>query len=633
MQAQEHILNYRLLRPLGDGGMGEVWLAQHTLLDRQVAIKSLHRSLINKPTVRQRFKNEAATLARLQHPHIVTLLDYLEDERGCYLIIEYVEGRDLSDYITDTMGPIPEPTLSALFGQILEGFAYAHRKNIVHRDIKPSNFIITGDHTIKVLDFGIAKMLDATDHALTKTGSRIGTVLYMSPEQVKGEPVDQRSDIYSLGVTLFQMATGQCPYDNHTTEFQVYSQIVNEDLPPAATFYPGVPENIDALIQKATAKDPEARFQNCDEFLAALRGEAPPAGDGKVVTLAAAPPTTETKAPLEATRIAEGPVAEGGDEGALVNYKEDSIAAETPTDSNPQRSRAPLFIAIGVVLILVIALAIQFSGSKKEDLFVIASSFSLRPEPSMNSKRKDNPSLAFGYFIDDYEEANPNWIRIEVNGIKGYVNRKFLTDRDEFLQLKHLADNQDGSRVIPGSFHKIALRDYFDRKGYDVDLPQEDFEKVYEKRKSNAGVWVVNGHPKKAVFQTGISRLKFSSSYFPDGYEPNSAVIITNKAYPEQRKLVIFDYDENKRGQVLATWDLSDYEGFNIRKLTQKDLKKYRSPNFYDRNEIQRIMEYGKEGINLGRTDDQTRYLILWDDGIKSFELQKTTNRYYGYGF
>lgn len=261
------ILNYEIKSLLGEGGMGNVYLAEHEQLGRKVAVKMLHPRLTSNESLRERFKNEASAMAHLQHPNIVTLYDYTESEDGLFLIMEYVEGHELDHYIKNVTGPIGEEEIEKIMAQTLGAFEYAHAKGIVHRDIKPSNILLTAEGQVKVLDFGIAKLLDA-DKTLTKTGTQMGTVLYMSPEQVKGEKVDQRSDIYALGVTLFQMATGQAPYRSDTTEFEVYNQIVRDPLPKASTIYPGASEKIDTIIAKATAKDLKNRYQNCEEFLA-----------------------------------------------------------------------------------------------------------------------------------------------------------------------------------------------------------------------------------------------------------------------------------------------------------------------------------------------------------------------------
>jgi len=261
------ILNYEIKTLLGEGGMGNVYLAEHTQLGRRVAIKSLHQQLVKNEGLRIRFKNEASTMAHLQHSKIVALYDYVEEPDGLYLIMEYVDGLPLDEYIRSKSGPIPFEKAIPMMRQILDAFYYAHSKGIVHRDIKPSNILIDKNGEIKILDFGIAKMLnDGSGHKLTKTGTQMGTVYYMSPEQVQGKDIDIRSDIYSLGVTFFQMLTGSCPYDGLTTEFEVYSKIVSEPLPLASKLYPGVPEFLDQVILKSTQKNRDERFKDCEDF-------------------------------------------------------------------------------------------------------------------------------------------------------------------------------------------------------------------------------------------------------------------------------------------------------------------------------------------------------------------------------
>jgi serine/threonine protein kinase len=210
--------------------------------------------LAKNEEIRNRFNNEAATMARLQHPNIVSLFDYYSDEEGLYLIMELVEGVELETYLRNIGCPLDEHVTAAFMKQLLDAFSHAHDKGVVHRDIKPANILIADDGTIKVLDFGIAKIVDGEgNHNLTKTGTQIGTVFYMSPEQVQGKKVDLRSDIYSLGVTFYQMLTAQNPYFNCTTEFDVYSKIVQEQLPNPKSVNPNISDAFVSILNKATA--------------------------------------------------------------------------------------------------------------------------------------------------------------------------------------------------------------------------------------------------------------------------------------------------------------------------------------------------------------------------------------------
>jgi serine/threonine protein kinase len=267
----EKILNYQVEKLLGEGGIGQVYLATHIQLGRKVAIKVLNPNLVNHQEVKDRFRQEAATLSSLQHLNIVTLYDYLENEKGLFLIMEYVEGHPLDEFLQKVSGPLSENRAIDIFNQILDGLAYAHARGIVHRDIKPSNILIGLDGQAKILDFGIAKILKSDKPAMTKAGARVGTVLYMSPEQVKGDNLDARSDIYALGVTLWEMLTAKTPYNETIeTEFSIYNKILNEPLPRAKDFYPAVPDYLQKIIDVATAKNPQERYQSCEELKRAL---------------------------------------------------------------------------------------------------------------------------------------------------------------------------------------------------------------------------------------------------------------------------------------------------------------------------------------------------------------------------
>lgn len=262
----KQILSYKIESLLGEGGMGNVYLASHVTLDRKVAVKSILPQLVKNEEIKSRFLNEAKTMSKLQHPNIVALYDYYTGEEGLFLFMEYVEGKELHDYLIDLGKPLDEDLSVAFMKQILSAFSHAHKKGIVHRDIKPSNILIGNDGEIKILDFGIAKILGEGGHNLTKTGTQVGTVYYMSPEQVEGKPVSHLSDIYSIGVTMYQLLTMVNPYKNCTTEFEIYKKITGDKLPDVTELNPALSDSMVKIIHKATAKDPKDRFQSCQEF-------------------------------------------------------------------------------------------------------------------------------------------------------------------------------------------------------------------------------------------------------------------------------------------------------------------------------------------------------------------------------
>lgn len=260
----QEILNYVIIRKLGDGGMGSVYLAQNKSINQYVAVKMLHPQYSNKPLLRERFRNEAIMLSSLNHPNIVKFLNYVENDQGIFLIMEYVDGMTLEDFINKKNGLIVEEKAYPMFRQILDAFNYAHKHNIVHRDIKPSNILLDKNNNVKILDFGIAQILSETNDSAIKGG---GTASYMSPEQIHDKPLDGRSDIYSLGVLFHQMLTGHAPYDVSTlSPFDIKQKVLQENLPPMKASYPYIPDELQAIVDKATSKSPDNRYQTCSDL-------------------------------------------------------------------------------------------------------------------------------------------------------------------------------------------------------------------------------------------------------------------------------------------------------------------------------------------------------------------------------
>jgi len=257
---------YRISKELGRGGMGVVFQAEDLQLKRTAALKFLPPELTHVPEVRERFMHEAQAAAAINHPNIVTIYEISEHQNQTYIAMEHVEGETLKHKIDRRPLPLDEAVDTAL--QIAEGLKKAHQKEIVHRDIKPANIIITDEGVVKILDFGLAKLRGTT--RLTREGSTLGTAAYMSPEQASGKDTDQRTDIWSLGVILYEMITGQLPFqgDRHQTFMHA---ILTRDPEPVTGLRTGVPLELERIVTKALAKDPEERYQNVADLQVDLK--------------------------------------------------------------------------------------------------------------------------------------------------------------------------------------------------------------------------------------------------------------------------------------------------------------------------------------------------------------------------
>lgn len=265
----ETIRDYKILSKIGEGGMGAVYLAEDTSLDKKVAIKVLSPSLLSDEQFVERFKNEAKIQAMLSHPNIVTLHSLIMEDSKYLMVMEYVNGKTLKHIISE-QGPFSEQKAKKYFLQILDAIGFAHSMGIVHRDLKPSNILIDVNDNVKILDFGIAKVLG--DRSLTKTGSKMGTIFYMSPEQIRAEKnINQRTDIYSLGIVFYEMLTGTLPFNTQTeSDFEIMKQIV-EGRGIDETFLEGrVSDVMIKVLKKMTEKKSEHRFATCYQISEAL---------------------------------------------------------------------------------------------------------------------------------------------------------------------------------------------------------------------------------------------------------------------------------------------------------------------------------------------------------------------------
>jgi len=256
----KRIGSYKIIRKLGEGGMATVYEAVHIRLGTKVAIKILKAEYQVNAIIRKRFINEAKITARLIHPNIVRVLDFIESHEGTVIVMEYLDGLNLAQYLKKYQPSIDRKI--SLFIQVLKALDFAHRHGIIHRDIKPENIFLLHDHTVKVLDFGIAKISE-NDLKLTSTGTQMGTPLYMSPEQVKEvSQVDNLTDIYSLGVVLYFLLEGKPPYNVETlSKYEIFNKIVNEPLKRLTKH-----KEYQLVIDKATRKIPTERYLTCRDF-------------------------------------------------------------------------------------------------------------------------------------------------------------------------------------------------------------------------------------------------------------------------------------------------------------------------------------------------------------------------------
>ncbi len=260
------ISHYKILEKLGEGGMGVVYKAQDTKLDRIVALKFLPKHLLCDDEAKTRFEHEAKAASALNHTNITTIYEIDEFEGECFICMEYVEGKSIKELIKEKTLYIQDILNISI--QIAEGLNAAHKKGIIHRDIKADNIMLTADGLVKIMDFGLAKLKGASK--VTKTGSTLGTLQYMSPEQVQGLEVDQGSDIFSFGVVLYEMVTGQLPFKGEHEAAIIYS-ILNEAPEPLARYKANVPEGLQRIVDKALAKQKEERYQHVDELVVDLR--------------------------------------------------------------------------------------------------------------------------------------------------------------------------------------------------------------------------------------------------------------------------------------------------------------------------------------------------------------------------
>ncbi len=317
---------YRLEASIGTGGMAQVFRGIDTTLDRTVAIKILAPQFASDPSFVDRFRREAQAAARLNHPNIVNVYDTGVDGDTNYSVMEYVEGRTLAEYLA-TGGRLSPTKAAEIAEKVAEALAAAHAQGVIHRDIKPANIMVTRDGRVKVMDFGIARLVAGPD-TVEQTAAVLGTAAYLSPEQAQGEAVDARSDLYSLGVVLYEILAGRPPFTGDSAMAVAYKHVQETPVPPS-TLNPDVPPQLDAVVMRSLAKNPANRYQTAGEF-----------GD-------------DLRRVIAGQEVEATPLLPAGAGATQVISRPASTALLPPTEPDDDR-RVWLWILIGALILLIL---------------------------------------------------------------------------------------------------------------------------------------------------------------------------------------------------------------------------------------------------------------------------------------
>ena len=370
----QRVGDYEILELLGRGGMGHVYRARNIISDRIEAMKVLLPDLSAERDLAVRFISEIRTLAAFDHPNIALLHTAFQSDNQLIMVMEYVEGYTLEQRAKQ--GPMSVADVAGYVSQALSALSYAHARGVIHRDIKPANLMLTPHGVVKLMDFGIAK--SNVDINLTRPGTTVGSFYYMSPEQVRGSNVDARSDLYSIGIVLYELLAGRRPFEGDST-YGVLNQQLNDAPRPPIEINPSLPPQLNAIILTALAKDPAARFQNADAFRNALKA-------------------FRTESPVEANAaeaIAAAPVASTAEPAfQSISAPQQPFANSAPQQPLPKSSRSnkPLWIATGALaaVIAIVAVAIAVPRMLKTHASEAANSAASASQPAASS----NPSAA-----------------------------------------------------------------------------------------------------------------------------------------------------------------------------------------------------------------------------------------------
>ena len=425
---------YEVLKRVGSGGMADVYMAKDHKLNRNVAVKVLKSEYVEDEKFLKKFETEAQAVARLSHPNIVNIYDVGMEDGINYIVMELAEGITLKEYIRKKGYLSPKETVE-ISTQIASAISHAHKNHIIHRDIKPQNILVSDTGIIKVTDFGIAKA--TSSNTVTSTATAMGSVHYISPEQAKGRFCDEKSDIYSLGITMYEMVTGHVPFDHENGVTIALMHLQNEITPPSQ-IRDGIPDSLEKIILKCTMKKPEERYQTADDLIADLRlvfedtsggyvGVAPAIDDSPTIMIDQNELTQRINTPKKDQKIQQEEPLKDEEQNA---YLDEDDEEESGMNSKIEKLVIVLAAVVGaIILISIIVFVVKSSGVFKSGKSTTTTSIGTTAESNDTESKK--------YTVDNYIGMSLSAAREKIDGkFKIKVEEEYSADYAKGLVIR-----------------------------------------------------------------------------------------------------------------------------------------------------------------------------------------------------